>query len=437
MARQFDASEIEALKYYVYVYSDPRNDRPFYIGKGYGNRAFAHLTEDSDSAKVARIREIRKSGHEPNIEVLAFGLDETTAFKVEAAAIDLIGFENLTNRVVGHGAKRFGRMGMDEVHGKLSSKPIEVFDDDCVLIRINDSYADSAKQTAMDLYDATRGIWRVSLASANNAKYALAIFGGVVREVYQIAAWLPAEATMYVEQDRNYEPTDRFEFVGRIADQEIRTRYRWKSVAHFFKRGAANPIMYVGPHRDPVAAVSVISDPASEASVTTEVSVDDTVIVAARAAYGDYLDAGAYICQPERYFRETATHLGFYATQEIKPEIAEILYVEESVIFSAAEAADRLASAHADVRRVGELIQGQLARGSRIDGEAYKVMLLSPTDDDRTVRLPVPIRNDKVTSTGKSWGWTLSQRYTSLAALSRGPATTSLLDSDDDEDGED
>ncbi|TFD88593.1 hypothetical protein E3T61_12245 [Cryobacterium lactosi] len=429
MGQQFDASEIEALKYYVYVYTDPRNDRPFYIGKGYGNRAFAHLTEDSDSAKVARIREIRKEGHEPNIEVLAFGLDETTAFKVEAAAIDLIGFENLTNRVVGHGAKRFGRMGMDEVHGKLSSKPIEVFDDDCVLIRINDSYADSAKQTAMDLYDATRGIWRMSLASAKKAKYALAIYGGVVREVYQIAAWLPAEATMYVDQDRNYSPTDRFEFVGRIAGDEVRNRYRWKSVAHFFKRGAANPIMYVGPHRNPAVAAEATVD----VSASPTLAIDDTVIVAARSAYGEYLDAAAYICQPERYFRDSVTHLGFYAAQEIKPEIAEILYVEESVIFSADEAESRLGSAHPDVRKVGELIRDLLSSGGRDAGEAYKVMLLSPSGEERTVHLPAPIRNDKVTATGKPWGWTLGQRYTSLNALRRGPSTTSQLESAGDE----
>lgn len=420
MTSQFDSTEIEALKYYVYVYSDPRNNAPFYIGKGTGNRAFAHLTDASDSAKVARIMEIRAVNLEPEIEVLAFGLDEVTAYKVEAAAIDLIGFENLTNRVIGHGAKRFGRMGIDEVHGKLSSKPIEVFEDDCVLIRIRDSYTDGGKQTAMGLYDATRGSWRMSLDNARKAHFALAIFGGVVREVYQIAGWFPAEATMYSDPDRIYDPTDRYEFVGRVAADAVRNRYRWKSVAHLFKPGAANPIMYVGPHRTPVEDEVIAAAPIAA-------PVEDTVIVAARSAYGEYLETAAYICQPERYFREDVTHLGFYADQEIKPEIAEILYVEESIVFTLAAAEERLASLHAEVRQVGQLIHYQLTTAARTAGEAYKVMLLSPRDSAATYVMPHAVRNDKRTATGKRWGWTLSQRYTSRDALIQGPKFTSQL----------
>ncbi|WP_167043546.1 hypothetical protein [Salinibacterium sp. ZJ454] len=425
---QFTPTEIEALKYYVYVYSDPRNSRPFYIGKGIGNRAFAHLNDTADNAKVTRIREIREAGHEPQIEILAFGLDETTAFKVEAAAIDLVGFENLTNRVVGHGSRKFGRMAIEEVHGRLASHPIESFDDDCVLIRINDTYGDSAKQTAMDLYDATRGKWRLSLDSARNTRYALAVFGGTVREVYEIAAWLPADSTMYVDADNRWPAPARFEFVGRIAPEEVRNRYRWKSVAHYYKPGAANPIMYVGPHRLPMPATDVAAEPAAPTTV------DDVVIVAARSAYPEYCETAAYICQPDRYFREDVTHLGFYAESQIRPEIAEIQYVEESVIFTMDEARERMTSVHADVVRVGELIERSLRLGIRTEGEAYKIMLLSSATDSATVLLARPVQNDKRTSTGKSWGWTLSQRYLPLSTLRRGPQFTSELASDDEED---
>lgn len=249
MTQQFSPPEVEALGFYVYIYSDPRNNQPFYIGKGVGNRAFAHLGDRSESAKVARIREIREAGLEPQIEVLAFGLDEITAFKVEAAAIDLIGFENLTNRVIGHGAKKFGRMTIDEVHGKLSSEPVAMFVHPCILIKINDTYSDTTKFGAIELYDATRGTWKVSLASAKKAEYALAVFGGTVREVYEIAEWMPAGSTMYTDPDRDVDATDRYEFVGRIAPEPVRKLYRWKSVAHLYKAGAANPIMYVGPVR--------------------------------------------------------------------------------------------------------------------------------------------------------------------------------------------
>ena len=52
------------LKSYVYVYIDPRNGKPFYIGKGIGNRPFAHLKDQSDIEKVAQIAEIRRNGKE-------------------------------------------------------------------------------------------------------------------------------------------------------------------------------------------------------------------------------------------------------------------------------------------------------------------------------------------------------------------------------------
>ena len=105
------------MGYYVYVYSDPKDHKPFYIGKGKGNRVFSHMNEAFDneknknSAKVKKIKEIsrRKTGpKEPIIEILAYGLDEETAEKVEAAAIDLIGIKNLTNQQRGKEAKRYG-----------------------------------------------------------------------------------------------------------------------------------------------------------------------------------------------------------------------------------------------------------------------------------------------------------------------------------------
>ena len=48
-------------------------------------------------------------------------------------------------------------------------------------------------------------------------------------------------------------------------------------------------------------------------------------------------------------------------------------------------------------------------------------------DDPGTVRLSAPIINDTTTVDGKPWGWTLSQRYTSLSRLQSGATTTSQL----------
>jgi hypothetical protein len=59
--------------------------------------------------------------------------------------------------------------------------------------------------------------------------------------------------------------------------------------------------------------------------------------------------------------------------------------------------------------------------------EAYDVLLLTPRDASRTIRLQAPITNDTVTASGKPWGWTLSQRYTDLDKLTSGAAYTSQL----------
>ncbi len=82
------------LQSYVYVYIDPRNGKPFYIGKGKGNRLFSHLQDQFDIEKVAQIAEIRHSGKEPRIEILRYGLSDSEAHLVEAASIDLIGKAN-------------------------------------------------------------------------------------------------------------------------------------------------------------------------------------------------------------------------------------------------------------------------------------------------------------------------------------------------------
>jgi uncharacterized protein len=106
------------LKSYVYVYIDPRNGEPFYIGKGKGNRLFAHLDERSDTAKGARIAAIRRSGTTPQIDILRYGLSASEAALVEAAAIDLLGKgqAQLTNRVAGYHAQSFGRITAQEPH---------------------------------------------------------------------------------------------------------------------------------------------------------------------------------------------------------------------------------------------------------------------------------------------------------------------------------
>ena len=86
----FPPDVIPKLKTYVYRLIDPRNGETFYVGKGQGNRVFAHirdeLSQDGDelSDKLKRIREVRLAGFEVAHVIHRHGMDNATAFEVEA-----------------------------------------------------------------------------------------------------------------------------------------------------------------------------------------------------------------------------------------------------------------------------------------------------------------------------------------------------------------
>lgn len=153
-------------------------------------------------------------------------------------------------------------------------------------------------------------------------------------------------------------------------------------------------------------------------------SADDTVVVAARNAWPEYIRHGAYVCQPDRSFRADITHFGFYAQGEIKPTIARIDQYLPSVAFSDEGAAELRAIGQ---HRAADLVTALLQEGSRDHDAAYGIMLLSREDDPRTVQLDAPIKNDTQTSTGRGWAWTLGQRYTRLEKLTSGARWTSEL----------
>jgi hypothetical protein len=153
-------------------------------------------------------------------------------------------------------------------------------------------------------------------------------------------------------------------------------------------------------------------------------SADDTVVVAARAAWPEYQRLAAYVCQPNRSFRAGLNYLGFYAEGAIQPLIPHIRKHYTAVLFTRDEASARRVSGEAEL---ASLIEYLLDQRGRTDGEAYDVLLLTGPDDPRTVHLQAPIANDTVTESGKPWGWTLSQRYTRLDKLTSGVTRTSQL----------
>jgi hypothetical protein len=235
----------EKLGYYVYLYVDPRDGKVFYIGKGKDERCLDHLFEDDDHPKVQRIRDIFAASLEPRIEMLAHGLrTEQEAYNIEAAAIGLLGLENLTNRVVGKDSLRFGRKGLSELEGYYAAKPVKITDP-AILIRVNQLYRHG--MPAAELYDITRGVWVLSAERASKMKYVFAVYEGVVREVYEPEKWMPALTTQYPNRT-DLVPDDakgRVEFIGKPAPEAIRQKYLLGDVTAYTKVSLQAPCLYI------------------------------------------------------------------------------------------------------------------------------------------------------------------------------------------------
>ena len=78
------------------------------------------------------------------------------------------------------------------------------------------------------------------------ARFAMAVFEGVVREVYRINRWHPAGTTRYETRTRkDVASPNRVEFIGAVASGAMRSRYVGKSVAARFPRGLQSPVIYV------------------------------------------------------------------------------------------------------------------------------------------------------------------------------------------------
>ena len=242
MLDHFPEGVAEQIGWYVYLYLDPRSKEIFYVGKGEGNRVFAHLEEQSESKKVQRIKEIRDAGFEPRLEILRHNLpDEATAYLLESTVIDLLGIPPLTNHVKGHDSGEFGRMTVTQIIGEYNLENAEI-DDPVLLIRINQNFYHG--MSATELYENTRGIWKLG-KRRERVRYALAVYRGVVREVFRVESWHPAGSTPYETREEDLDDIQKWEFVGDIAEEEIRQKYLLKSVVSYFGPNWQTSFTYV------------------------------------------------------------------------------------------------------------------------------------------------------------------------------------------------
>lgn len=247
--------------YYVYALVDPRDDKVFYIGKGTGNRVFAHEMEsgkspESERKKIQKIQDIEKTGFSVKRLILNWGLSDNEAFIAEATLINLLNRMpdiSLTNEVSGH-----------HVHESLTTEEFELIygavplsrediKHSILVIKINKLYRRDMNKT--ELYDAVRGFWNASLKSIEKrkVKYVFGVYNGLIVAVYKPDEWHYCHEMIDIPKlnPEDYDRLkDRIYFICKdfnILDDDGRF-YLGKSIVDLkVIQSAQNPITYLAP----------------------------------------------------------------------------------------------------------------------------------------------------------------------------------------------
>lgn len=267
----------EELGYYVYCLVDPRDKKIFYIGKGAGNRVFAHTCdaleyEDVSTDKLEKIREIIRSGHEVEHYIIRHKLTEEDALTVESVLIDFLTYQEfnteslLTNIVAGHHQWDEGIMTTDQIMQIYDCKPLQLKSGHKLLmVNLNRTYNKKDKngmRVNSDLYEITRKYWKVSKHNADQIDYLLGVYKGVVRCVLKpTTEWLP-----FKHREKDGRVIIRYYVEGIIDDKEGNDLYLNKDVTEYpFPSGGA--IRYI---RESIESANEIT------SVATNLKTSDT-----------------------------------------------------------------------------------------------------------------------------------------------------------------
>lgn len=199
--RKFDVNVAKLLGEYVYALRDPRDNKVFYVGKGYGNRIFQHFDEadsalkanGSWSAKLRRIVEIWEADENVDWFIIRRELSaQISAFDVEAAIIDAIEISqngSLLNKIGGTGGNTRGILTADDC-AALATPQVNPTKCHSIVFLFPINRAVTQNNT---IYNSTRSWWAVSkiLRSKTDA-VAVGIANGLSQGVFSINGWTKA-----------------------------------------------------------------------------------------------------------------------------------------------------------------------------------------------------------------------------------------------------
>ena len=207
---------------YVYALCEIKDDSSkevFYIGKGSGQRVLNTLIPKGNKEKFNKISYLQKRNRLV-IDILSYNLSPEEALKIESACIDLIGLNRITNIVKGHHAQR---ISLNELVSKVINEEKEIDKKHSGLAFVINYF--KQEFSPIELYEYTRGFW-YNPPTDQNIKYAYATNNRIIKEVYEISHWVKAGTQPnFVRKIEGKSLSKKKEFIGKIADEDIRRLY--------------------------------------------------------------------------------------------------------------------------------------------------------------------------------------------------------------------
>lgn len=117
---------------------------------------------------------------------------EAEAYLVEQSVIDALAASgvSLRNEVLGHGSSAHGLATVEAAIARHIAPPSPEVTEPTVFFIINRAWR--SDMTPDEIYEVTRGHWRIGKQSREAVTYAMGAAFGVVRGVYRIESWFPS-----------------------------------------------------------------------------------------------------------------------------------------------------------------------------------------------------------------------------------------------------
>ena len=199
---EFSQETVEAIDNYVYALVDPRTpetdpSRIFYVGKGKGQRCFAHAAaavkwkpKKEPNPKIKRIRRIRKAtGAPPPIQIIAHKLSDPESYRLETAFISVLHTDpQFCGLVAGKHGSDYG-LTVDEIEG-LYSDPLKesAIGHRVLLVSLNggEDLPPFPEIKESDMAERVLGWWPLSAERAVQVEYIIGCYHLLIRRVFKV-----------------------------------------------------------------------------------------------------------------------------------------------------------------------------------------------------------------------------------------------------------